>query len=160
MKMSLIVVGAVFDAQGRVLTIRHAGRDQWELPGGHFERRQDIDIVSALARELREEVGVVMTPEAPTRILSVPHLHPSSAEIAGGVDADEIRAFEVFAIGPRAWWADPNHRGSPEVAEVVWMSGDEYFDRERNVPGRRWGGLHDAIMGAVRFWATIPEHLR
>jgi 8-oxo-dGTP diphosphatase len=53
------VVGAVIlDAGGRLLTVRKAGTTHFMLPGG--KREEGEDDLSALARELFEELGVTL----------------------------------------------------------------------------------------------------
>jgi 8-oxo-dGTP pyrophosphatase MutT (NUDIX family) len=53
---------AVVDGDGRILLVRHTyGRLNWELPGGASEPRETI--VETALRELREEAGIVATPE-------------------------------------------------------------------------------------------------
>jgi 8-oxo-dGTP diphosphatase len=54
----LVVVGAVLrDGAGRVLAARRATPPGWEFPGGKVEPGESEP--AALARELREELGVV-----------------------------------------------------------------------------------------------------
>jgi 8-oxo-dGTP diphosphatase len=49
--------GVIFDADGRILLVRHSyGRRNWELPGGGRKANESVE--QAVRREVREEVGV------------------------------------------------------------------------------------------------------
>ncbi|BCP54683.1 NUDIX hydrolase [Kaistia sp. 32K] len=56
--MTLGVRGACFDADGRVFLVRHSYTPGWYLPGGGVERGESA--AEALARELREEGGIIL----------------------------------------------------------------------------------------------------
>ncbi len=71
-----VVAGVVRDAQGRVLLAqRPPGKHLaglWEFPGGKVEA--DEATVDALARELREEIGIIVESAQP--LIAVPHAYP------------------------------------------------------------------------------------
>jgi len=57
--MTLGARAVVIDGQGRVFLIKHSYVDGWHLPGGGVETGESI--LSALARELREEGNIEIT---------------------------------------------------------------------------------------------------
>ena len=71
----LVVAGVLFEGDAVLLTQRKAGSHlagHWELPGGKVEPREDPR--AALARELREEIGVEVVVGAPFEVTS--HAYP------------------------------------------------------------------------------------
>ena len=71
-----VVAGVITDARGRILLARRTeGRDLaglWEFPGGKREPGESAE--EALARELREELGIDAT--VGPRVIAVPHRYP------------------------------------------------------------------------------------
>ncbi|HVR80711.1 MAG TPA: Nudix family hydrolase [Luteimonas sp.] len=71
-----VLAGVITDARGRVLLARRTeGRDLaglWEFPGG--KREPDESAEAALARELREELGIKVELGAP--LIAVPQQYP------------------------------------------------------------------------------------
>src|SRR5688572_20915224 len=75
------VVVVAFDAQDRVLLVRHSyGPPVWSLPGGGMDRGEDPE--QAAAREIREELGCDLTELAP--------IDASEERIAGSLDLQHI----------------------------------------------------------------------
>ena len=67
MDVVTVAVGILIDPQGRVLITRRAPQSHqgglWEFPGGKVEPGETI--VDALARELKEELGVTVLTSKP-----------------------------------------------------------------------------------------------
>lgn len=65
--MSVITVSAVcFSRDGRILTVRKRGTSMFMLPGGKPEGAESA--AECAAREVHEELGVVVAPEALRRV--------------------------------------------------------------------------------------------
>jgi ADP-ribose pyrophosphatase YjhB (NUDIX family) len=117
--LTLGAQGAVIDAEGRVLLVRHSYRPGWWFPGGGVEWGETIE--TALARELDEEVGV--------RLTGPPLLHGVFANFAS-FPGDQIAVFVVRQF-ERA--EDGRKRG--EIAEAAMFERGDL--PERINPGTR-----------------------
>ena len=97
------VKGLVLDADGRVLVVKEAGRDWWDLPGGGMDH--DESMKAALAREMAEEVSLqgeftyrIIDADEPHYLPSanvwqvrlIFHIVPENMTFSTGVDADEF----------------------------------------------------------------------
>ena len=94
--MILVVAAALYDARGRVLIAqRPPGRHQagrWEFPGGKVAAGESE--AAALARELREELGIEVTASRP--FMRLEHSYPDrSVELSMWI-------VERFAGTPRS----------------------------------------------------------
>lgn len=113
MSAKLIHVSAavITDAAGRVLFVRKRGTSVFMQPGGKPEPGESA--AEALARELEEEIGLVVAPEA---------LEPWGTFEADAANEPGHRVVaEVFAVS-----AEPDEL-SPraEIEELRWISRDE-----------------------------------
>ena len=102
--MTLGVRGVAVDGEGRVLLVRHTYLHGWWLPGGGVERGQFCE--DALAREMREEAGVVI--EGRPALVSV---HSNERFFRG----DHVLVYRI----DRFTLTDRTSRG--EIAEVGWF---------------------------------------
>ena len=103
-----IVVSAVcvFDDAGRLLTVRKRGTGMFMHPGGKPEPGETA--VQAAARELAEEVGIVVRPQE-LELMGV-WIADAANEAATDIEAT------VF-IAPGTWQASP----AAEIAEIRWL---------------------------------------
>lgn len=135
-----IVVGAALVEDGRLLAARRsapvelAGR--WELPGGKVEPGETAD--AALARELREELGV-------------------DAEVSGRVPGEwplgEPYVLQVWTARLRPGSAAPEPLQDHD--ELRWLGPDEIWDvpwLDQDVPAVRQALAH---LGP---WEGLPSH--
>ena len=103
--MIVEVVGAVIrDAAGRLLTVRKRGTQRFMLPGGKRERGEDD--LTALARELAEELGVALRSATLLGRFEAPAANEAGATVRS-------HAYLVGIEGEIAIQA--------EIEELLWM---------------------------------------
>ncbi len=96
----------VFDRAGRLLTVRKRGTGMFMHPGGKPEAGETA--AQAAARELAEEVGIVIDP-GDLELMGV-WIADAANEAATDIEATVFRA-------PGTWQAHP----SAEIAEIRWL---------------------------------------
>jgi ADP-ribose pyrophosphatase YjhB (NUDIX family) len=111
--LTLGAQGAVIDADGRVLLVRHGYRPGWWFPGGGVEWGETLLV--ALARELEEEVGVTLTGE--------PELHGIFSNFASFA-GDHIAVFVV-----RHWQRRGSYHKRGEIAEARMFRWEDLPER-------------------------------
>lgn len=102
------VRAVVFDAEGRVLLVRHTYIAGWYLPGGGVERGETM--LASLRRELDEEAGVMMRGEARLAGLYANFREFKSDHVA------------LYVLDHGAYEQVP--RKSPEIAEAGFFAVD------------------------------------
>jgi len=101
---SVSVAAAIVNRDGRVLAIRRRDNSHWEPPGGVLDR--DESIPEGLIREVREETGLTVEPEALT-----------------GVYKNMVRG--IVALVFRCRTADEPLTSTAEAQEIRWLSAEE-----------------------------------
>ncbi|POA20179.1 hypothetical protein C1886_09930 [Pseudomonas sp. FW300-N1A1] len=114
MKRVHVAAAVIRDAGGKILIARRADAQHqgglWEFPGGKVEEGEAVQV--ALARELHEELGIVVTAARP--LITVHHDYPDKQVL---LDVWEVSAFT----------------GEPHGAEgqpLAWVTGRELGNYE------------------------------
>lgn len=137
-KVTLGVVGVVYDARGRVLVLDHRFRPRWTwgLPGGFLG--PDEPLVAGLVRELREETGLALDVD-PTP-LDVEHLvGPGAVTVTYAARARPTDGGEEGPEGPRLVLSDE-------------LRGGGFF-----APEALPDGMYPHHAAIVRRWASARE---
>ena len=107
-----VAVYGVVQAGGRILLMRRAGSGyhdgEFSLPAGHIEGGEDV--LSALARELAEELTITVDPAA-CRLGVVVHRAAESSS--------DHEYLDLFFIVP-SWTGDPSIGEPAKCSELVW----------------------------------------
>jgi 8-oxo-dGTP diphosphatase len=99
-----IVAAVIRDGAGRLLTVRKRGTSTFMLPGG--KREPGEDDVTALARELLEELGCRLTASRPLGTFEAPAANEPGHTVEGAIHLAEVEG----EIAARA-----------EIAELLWI---------------------------------------
>lgn len=98
MKRIHVVAAVIRGADGRILIARRAATQHqgglWEFPGGKVEAGESVE--AALARELREELGIEVSRSR--ALIKVSHDYPDKQVL---LDVREVQAFTGEAHGAR-----------------------------------------------------------
>jgi 8-oxo-dGTP diphosphatase len=105
------VVAGVLREHGRVLLCHRSPQrdwypDAWDLPGGHID--DDEQPPQALARELREELGILVT-----RPTTEPFAH---------VQGPDFR-MDIWLVDE--WTGQPSNDASDEHDALAWVNAEE-----------------------------------
>lgn len=103
-----VAVGVIYNSQGQILIARrHNDAHQgglWEFPGGKVEPHETVR--DALARELHEELGIVIQPESCAQLLEIRHDYSDKVVL---LDVWTVSKFDGEAVGkegqPLRWVA-------------------------------------------------------
>jgi 8-oxo-dGTP pyrophosphatase MutT (NUDIX family) len=128
------VSACIFDQVGRVLLAHHVDTGIWALPGGAVE--PDEDPAAAVAREAREELGIVVTLEGLIGVYGGPEFrvfYPNG-------DLVSYVAI-VYACGAA---------GIPAALETSEVDEVRFVARLDGLPAARW--LPSVHADAVRWW--------
>lgn len=126
-----VAVGVLRDRWGRVLVAMRAPDSHqgglWEFPGGKVDRHEDVG--AALARELREELGIEVVRACP--LLEVRHDYPDRSVL---LDTWEVTCY----------WGEPAGR---EGQPLEWLAVDQLCSR-----------AFPAADGPIIEALKLPEH--
>ena len=115
-----IVAALIRDAGGRVLLVRKAGTDAFMQPGG--KREPGEDDLTALARELREELGCQMlrSSAVPVGVFRAPAANEPDREVVAAVYAVDVEGrIAAQAEIAEMLWVDPRRLPSVALAPLT-----------------------------------------
>ena len=104
MTLISIVAGLIRDDRGRLLTVRKRGTKTFMLPGG--KRDPGEDDVTALARELSEELGCELVAASALGVFNAPAANEPDTQVEGTIYHATVRG----RIAAQA-----------EIAELLWI---------------------------------------
>ncbi|HKS12892.1 MAG TPA: Nudix family hydrolase [Pseudomonas sp.] len=157
MKRIHVVAAVIRGADGRILIARRADTQHqgglWEFPGGKVEEGESV--AAALARELREELGIEVTASRP--LIKVGHDYPDKQVL---LDVWEVSGFSGEphgAEGQPLAWVSPRELAQydfPEANQPIVAAArlpDQYLITPEGleVP-QMLRGIQKAVAGGIR----------
>jgi 8-oxo-dGTP diphosphatase len=110
-----LVLGFVFDAEGRLLLIDQPWADGWLAPGGVPEPGESL--AEAVVREVREETGIEVTPERPHAVDEYTFEHERTGETGGWTTVCFAGHAETTTVDSDPGLADET------ITDVEWFDG-------------------------------------
>ncbi|MBA4502447.1 Nudix family hydrolase [Marinobacterium marinum] len=103
-----VAAAVIRDRSGRILIARrpddkHQG-GLWEFPGGKVEAGEPV--ADALARELKEELGIQVTSARP--LIRIPHHYPDKSVLLDVWEVDDFKGEAHGAEGQPVCWVMPD----------------------------------------------------
>ncbi|RYD15559.1 MAG: Nudix family hydrolase [Lysobacteraceae bacterium] len=144
-----VVAGVLRDARGRVLLAqRPPGKHlagAWEFPGGKVDEGEAA--IDALARELREELGIVVESAHP--LISVPHAYPGGAIVLVGWQVGAWSGTPMPLEGQRLAWVqlDALDRIEMPPADLPLVAALRLPDHYLITPPTQPAGIADLVAG-------------
>jgi 8-oxo-dGTP pyrophosphatase MutT (NUDIX family) len=111
-----VAFALAFDDEGRVLLLDEAWADGWTLPGGTREPGEALP--ETVAREVREETGVAVTPVRPHSVEELTFENEATGDTDGWTGVLYEARAETTAV--REDLGHDNHE-TEEIAEARWF---------------------------------------
>ncbi len=113
----------IFDAQWRVLLVKHRANNPWTLPGGHVEKEETFQ--DAFIREAYEELGLkihLISDEEPSKEKGITLLpRPTKVQVIEYINQrGPVRKYEEFFLAEVLSWT--LKKQDNEIHEVAWKS--------------------------------------
>ncbi len=117
--MVITVVGALIsDAYGAILTVRKRGTSRFMLPGGKLEPGEDE--LSALARELGEELGITLRSASHFGRFSAPAANEPGATVRSSCYVVEVEGeIAIQSEIEEMAWIDPKAPSELPIAPLL-----------------------------------------
>lgn len=136
----------IFDAQWRVLLVKHRAENPWTLPGGHVEKEETFQ--DAFIREAKEELWLtisLISDEEPSKEKGITLLpKPERVQMIEYTNhRGSVRKYEEFFLAEVI--SGTLKKQDDEIHSVVWKSLEEI---EKIPKGEIFEGIREIILGA------------